>query len=61
MNTILVPLDGSALAEQVLSYVRRLAPLLSAKVELLHAIADSEFPDQFTDAILPVSLSEARR
>ena len=28
MKTILVPLDGSALAEQALPYVRTLAPLL---------------------------------
>ena len=34
MNTILVPLDGSALAEQVLPYVRTLAPLLGAGVRL---------------------------
>jgi len=30
MKTILVPLDGSALAEQVLPYVQLLAPLLGA-------------------------------
>jgi hypothetical protein len=30
MHTLLVPLDGSALTEQVLPYVRLLAPLLHA-------------------------------
>jgi nucleotide-binding universal stress UspA family protein len=38
MKTILVPLDGSALAEQVLPYVRLLAPLLDARVRLIQAI-----------------------
>ncbi len=35
---IIVPLDGSSLAETVLSYVRFLARGLKARVELLHAI-----------------------
>src|SRR5689334_1424832 len=35
MKTILVPLDGSALAEQVLPSVQMLAPFLEAKVQLL--------------------------
>jgi nucleotide-binding universal stress UspA family protein len=35
MKTILVPLDGSALAEQVLPSVRMLAPILGANVKLL--------------------------
>lgn len=38
MKHILVPLDGSALAEQVLPYVRVLAPLLHADVLLLQAL-----------------------
>jgi len=42
MNTILVPLDGSALAEQALPYVRRLAQLLGARVRLLNVIADEQ-------------------
>ncbi|HJZ45699.1 MAG TPA: universal stress protein, partial [Roseiflexaceae bacterium] len=41
MNTILVPLDGSALAEQALPYVRGLAALLGARVLLLNVIADT--------------------
>ena len=36
MKTILVPLDGSAMAEQVLPSVRMLAPRIGAKVKLLH-------------------------
>jgi nucleotide-binding universal stress UspA family protein len=35
---ILVPLDGSALAEQVLPYVRPLAKALVAGIELLRTI-----------------------
>jgi nucleotide-binding universal stress UspA family protein len=42
MKTILVPLDGSALAEQVLPYVRTLAPLLGASVRLLNVIVDDQ-------------------
>ena len=42
MKTILVPLDGSILAEQVLPYVHVLAPLLDARVCLLRVVADTE-------------------
>jgi nucleotide-binding universal stress UspA family protein len=42
MKTILVPLDGSALAEQVLPYVQLLAPLLGARVHLLRSIPAAE-------------------
>jgi nucleotide-binding universal stress UspA family protein len=42
MKTILVPLDGSALAEQVLPFVRLLAPLLGAEVKLLHVIPEMD-------------------
>src|SRR5262245_42114089 len=42
MKTILVPLDGSILAEQVLPYVQLLAPILGAPVHLLRAISDVE-------------------
>lgn len=34
MNTILVPLDGSTLAEQTLSYVQTLAHVLHTRVYL---------------------------
>lgn len=42
MNPILVPLDGSALAEQVLPSVRVLAPLMSSEVYLLHVVTDAD-------------------
>ena len=35
MNTVLVPLDGSALAEQSLPYARLLATTLGADMRLL--------------------------
>jgi len=38
MKTILVPLDGSALALRILPYVRMLAPILGASVRLLRVI-----------------------
>lgn len=41
MKTILVPLDGSALAEHVLPYVREIAPLLDADIRLLRVIPDT--------------------
>jgi nucleotide-binding universal stress UspA family protein len=42
MKTIIVPLDGSALAEQVLPYVRLLAGMLGADIRLLHVLTDDE-------------------
>jgi len=42
MKTILVPLDGSALAERTLPYVRMLAPMFGATIHLLRVIADEE-------------------
>lgn len=42
MQTILVPLDGSAMAERILPYVRLLAPLLNAQVRLFQVIAPRE-------------------
>jgi nucleotide-binding universal stress UspA family protein len=38
MKTIVVPLDGSALAERVLPLVRLLAPALQARVRLVHVL-----------------------
>jgi nucleotide-binding universal stress UspA family protein len=40
VKTILVPLDGSPLAEQVLPYVQTLAPILDARVLLLRVVTD---------------------
>ena len=42
MKTILVPLDGSALAEQILPSVRLLATMLKANVHLLRVISDEQ-------------------
>ena len=42
MHTLLVPVDGSALAEQVLPYVRVLAPLLHADVHLLVVVSEAD-------------------
>jgi nucleotide-binding universal stress UspA family protein len=42
MKTILVPLDGSSLAEQALPYVQQLAPVLGAKVHLLRGVTEDE-------------------
>ncbi|HEX5691150.1 MAG TPA: universal stress protein, partial [Roseiflexaceae bacterium] len=42
MKTILVPLDGSTLAEQVLPWVRALAPVLDANVQLLHVVSEND-------------------
>lgn len=42
MQTMLVPLDGSALAEQALPFAHLLAPLLGARVVLLQVFPDPE-------------------
>jgi nucleotide-binding universal stress UspA family protein len=42
MNTILVPLDGSPLADRILPYVQLLAPVLRARVHLIRAISATE-------------------
>jgi nucleotide-binding universal stress UspA family protein len=42
MKTILVPLDGTPLAEQVLPYVQLLAPVLGARVLLLRAATEDQ-------------------
>ncbi|MEP7189530.1 MAG: universal stress protein, partial [Roseiflexaceae bacterium] len=41
MKTILVPLDGSTLAERVLPYARLLAHTIDARLHLLHVITDA--------------------
>jgi nucleotide-binding universal stress UspA family protein len=42
MQTILVPLDGSATAEQIIPYVRVLAHILAARVHLLRVVTKLE-------------------
>ena len=51
MKTILVPLDGSTLAEQALPYVRTLAPLLGANVRLLNVIVDDQHDSLMAEGI----------
>ena len=40
MNSILVPLDGSALAEEILPYARAIAPLLNAQLRLVEVVPE---------------------
>ena len=47
MNTILVPLDGSVRAEQILPYMRRLAPILDAKLYLLQVVPEMPEDEPF--------------
>src|SRR5215216_7008496 len=42
MKTILVPLDGSALAEQVLPSVRSLASFMPSTIHLLHIVSEAD-------------------
>jgi nucleotide-binding universal stress UspA family protein len=56
MKTILIPLDGSACAEQVLPYVRRLAPILNARLYLLKVV-----PDILEDELATSTVAEAYR
>ena len=66
MHTIVVPLDGSELAAQVMPYVRTLAPLLDAHVHLLRIVPEtpaggSESWAQVLIAVYGVPESEAVR
>lgn len=47
MNTILVPLDGSTRAEQVLPYVQRLASLLDSRLYLLQVVPEIHEDEPF--------------
>jgi nucleotide-binding universal stress UspA family protein len=51
MKTLLVPLDGSAIAERILPYVRTLAPSLGARVCLLQVISDPDGDGLLADSI----------
>jgi nucleotide-binding universal stress UspA family protein len=53
MKTILVPLDGSTLAEQVLPYVRLLAKLLGARVRLLHVLTGTDCAAMISSGHVP--------
>jgi nucleotide-binding universal stress UspA family protein len=54
MKTILVPLDGSARAEQVLPYAQQLALLLGGSLHLLQVV-----PDVHKGELFEVALTEA--
>jgi nucleotide-binding universal stress UspA family protein len=51
MKTIQVPLDGSKLAEQALPSVRTLAPLLGARVQLMHVVSEADRYHLLADAM----------
>jgi nucleotide-binding universal stress UspA family protein len=68
MNMILVPLDGSILAEQVLPYVSTLARLLEARICLLRVVADPVESGLLADTIVatygvgaPLAAQQARQ
>ncbi|MGB5831004.1 MAG: universal stress protein [Thiohalocapsa sp.] len=50
-NRVLIPLDGSALAEQVLPYGRQIADVCSARIELISAVEREDLPE---DAVAEV-------
>jgi nucleotide-binding universal stress UspA family protein len=52
MQTILVPLDGSQFAEQVLPHVQVLAPVLGARVCLLQVVSEIAHITMVGDTIL---------
>jgi nucleotide-binding universal stress UspA family protein len=52
MKTILVPLDGSALAERVLPYVRGLGQRLGAKVCLLQSLSEVDHDTLLAEGLL---------
>jgi nucleotide-binding universal stress UspA family protein len=55
MQTILVPLDGSPQAEQILPYVRQLAPVLQANVLLLQ-VANPEHVHDYAATLANTSV-----
>ncbi len=58
-KTILVPLDGSKTAEDVLPQVRELAELTNAKIVLMNVEVDSSWEPLFTGPKLAASMSGA--
>lgn len=59
MNTLLVPLDGSSLAESVLPYAKAYARLLSARVHLLEVIDEAIQPSLSLGDILVLAERES--
>jgi nucleotide-binding universal stress UspA family protein len=58
MKTILVPLDGSTLAEQVLPSVRLLVELLGARVRLLHVVTEDDCAAMAASGNVPTTTAE---
>lgn len=58
MKRILVPLDGSACAEQVLASVQCLAPLLDAGVHLLRVVPDEEIGPILPESVVALAGSD---
>lgn len=53
MQTILVPLDGSPLAEHILGYVRHLASGQKVRLHLLNVISTVDIESLITSSLLP--------
>jgi nucleotide-binding universal stress UspA family protein len=58
MKTILVPLDGSTLAEQVLPSVRLLVEMLGARVRLLHVLTEDDGTAMAASGNVPTTTAE---
>jgi nucleotide-binding universal stress UspA family protein len=52
MKRILIPLDGSLIAEQVLPYAQRLATMLGGGVKLLKVVDDSDNPPSMREELI---------
>ena len=60
MKTILVPLDGTLLAEQALPYVQQLAPVLGAKVLVLRGVTQDQqeqYSRQYNRGVIHATLT----
>ena len=51
MNTIIVPLDGSALAQQALPYARSLAALTGAQIHMMQVIPEQRVASVYTPVL----------
>ena len=60
MNTLIVPLDGSTIAERVLPHVLQLAPLLRLRVRLLQIIQPFERDDTMLE-VFPLVFGSVTR
>ena len=58
LSTILVPLDGSQLAEKALPFARRMADAAGARVVLVRVIPEFSVPDQIFDPTVSLAAYE---